>query len=136
MKYFITFTLLLFLVCSCSSPRMVNSIWSTLEPVQNGDRDGLRITSLYMFEDGNVEVYKSVVTDSCMVVAPFLFAKGAYTLSGNTKKEAAISVSGTDKNNQHFDWTGLIDIKKNSMLLIEAESTPTLYYKYGNLTIE
>lgn len=136
MKNFITITLFMLLLSSCSSPKMVNSIWSTLEPVQNGDNDGLRITSLYMYEDGNVEVYKSIVADSGMVVAPFLFAKGAYKLDGNTKKEAAISVSGTDKNNQNFDWTGLIDLKNNSMMLIESGSSPVFYCKYGNLTIE
>lgn len=136
MKNFMFITLFLLSLSSCSSPKMVNSIWSSLEPVQNGDNEGMRVTSLYMFEDGNVEVYKSIVADSSMVVAPFLFAKGTYKLDGNTKKEAAISVSGTDKNNKNFDWGGLIDLKKNSMLLIDSDSSPVFYYKYGNLTID
>ena len=136
MKNFILSALILILTCGCSTPKMSNSIWCTMEPVQNRSQEGLRITSLYMFENGNVDVFQSIVADSSLVVAPFLFAKGTYNISGDMKKEATISINGTDKNRQKFSMTGLIDLKKKSMLLIDNDSTANLYYKYGNLTVQ
>lgn len=136
MRNFILSALILIITCGCSTPKMTNSIWCTLEPVQNRDQEGLRITSLYMFEDGNVDVFQSIMTDSNLVVAPFLFAKGTYNISGDMKKEAAISFNGINKNHQPFNWSGIIDLKKKSMLLIGNDSISSLYYKYGNLTIQ
>lgn len=89
-----------------------------------------------MLENGNVEVYQSIIVDSGMVVAPFIYAKGTYDIIGNKNKEATISLSGTNKNHQGFYWSGVIDLKKKSMLLTDTDSTATLYYKYGNLTIK
>lgn len=136
MRNFILTLLILVLTCGCSTPKMTNSIWCTVDPVQNHDQEGLRITSLYMYVDGNVDVYQSIVADSSMVVAPFLFAKGTFSVDGNLKKEATISFVGTNKNGNKFHWGGIIDLKKKSMLLTDADSTTSLFYKYGNLTIQ
>lgn len=89
-----------------------------------------------MLEDGKVDIYQSVIADSNLVVAPFLFAKGTYNITGNTKKEATISVNGKTIKQKNFNWVGIIDLKKESMLLNEADSTANVYFKYGNLTIQ
>ena len=136
MKNFIWIALILILTCGCSTPKMTSSIWCTAEPVQNKGQEGLRITSLHMLEDGKVDIYQSVIADSNLVVAPFLFAKGTYNITGNTKKEATISVNGKTIKQKNFNWVGIIDLKKESMLLNEADSTANVYFKYGNLTIQ
>lgn len=136
MKNFIWISLILILTCGCSTPKMTSSIWCTAEPVQNKGQEGLRVTSLHMLEDGKVNIYQSVIADSSLVVAPFLFAKGTYNITGNTKKEASISLSGKNLNQKEFNWFGIIDLKKESMLLNEADSSANIYFKYGNLTIQ
>lgn len=135
MKNLILTVLILFLTSGCSTLRMTDSIWCTMDPVQNRDQDGLRITSIYMFEDGKIDVYQSIMADSSLAVAPFIIAKGTYAITGNTNKEASISLNGINKNHKEFNWSGIIDLKKKSMLLIDNDSTATLYYKYGNLII-
>lgn len=136
MKNLFLIVLIFVLTCGCSAPKMTNSIWCTIDPVQNNKQEGLRITSLYMFDNGNVDIYNSIISDSSMVVAPHLTAKGAYTISGNMKKEAFITLNAMNRHHQKINCTGIIDLKKKSMLLINPDSTTSMYYKYGNLKIK
>ena len=124
------------LACGCSTPKLTNSIWCTIDPLQNGDEVGLGITSLYLYENGNIDIYKSIMADSNLVVAPYLFAKGEYKIDGNLKKEAGITVKATNLKNQSFDWSGLIDLKKKSILIFEPENKANIYVQYSDLVIE
>ena len=130
------YVLLLFLLSSCATPKLANTVWQTISPVSNGTEQGLLVSSMYFKENGKVNFYNAIVADSSLVVAPYKFAEGTYALDGNLKKEADISINASTVRNDSLTCSGLINVKKNSMLLIFPDSTALFYSKNNDIITE
>lgn len=128
--------LALVVLCSCTTPKLTNTVWQTISPVSNGEEKGLLVSSMYFQQDGNVNYYNAIVADSSLVVAPYKFAEGKYIVEGNLKKEAKISINASTIKSDSLTCSGLINVKKNSMLLIYPDSTALFYSKNNNIITE
>ena len=124
------------LSCSCATTKLSNTVWQTISPVSNGTEQGLLVSSMYFQPNGNVNFYNAIVADSSLVVAPYKFAEGTYIVDGNLKKEAQISINASTIKSDSLTCSGLINVKKNSMLLIYPDSTALFYSKNNNIITE
>lgn len=124
------------MLSSCTTTKLSNTVWQTISPVSNGAEQGLLVSSMYFCQDGNVNFYNAIIADSSMVVAPYKFAKGTYNVNGNLKKEANIRINASTLHQDSLICSGLISIKKNSMLLVCSDSTTLFYSKNNNIIVK
>lgn len=124
-KLFITIVLAFFMF-SCASYKLTKTVWSTVSGAEKDGERGTVITSLYFKTQEDVDIYNAVVVDTNIVVFPFKFAEGKYTVSGNPKKEADLKIVGKNINNDSIEYKGAY-YKKDVMLLISNDSIPYIY---------
>lgn len=132
---YILFTLLL--LSSCSAPKLTNTVWCTINGATNGEQEGLIIESLYFMEDGELNIVRSIATDNGLEVSPYKHAGGNYETFGSLKKDASISISASTLKGDSLNLNGLINVKKNTLLLYNSsDSTATTYFKNPNVFIK
>lgn len=136
MKKTIFFMLTAAMLSSCTTPKLANTVWQTISPVSNGTDQGLLVSSIHFRQDGDVNFYNAIIADSSLVVAPYKFAKGTYMVNGNLRKEANIKINASTLQQDSLTYSGLINIKKNSMLLVRSDSTTLFYSKNNNIIVE
>lgn len=117
-------------------PKAANTVWVGADPVKYLDQRGLQISSIYLMDDGKVMVMQSVVTDSALVVAPYKVADGTYKLSGNLKRNADIEVNTVTMSRDSLKLKGLVNLKKNSMILVYPDNTTKPFLRNTNITFE
>lgn len=135
MKKTILFSLIALLFCSCASYKLEKTVWSTVSAVEKDGVQGSLISSLYFRSSEDVDIYNSVVVGKEVIVTPFKFAEGKYTVSGNPKKEASIEISGKNIQKEQFMLKGMYH-KADAMLLISQDSIPYLYGIQRNVKIK
>lgn len=124
------------ILSGCTTPKLTNTVWQTISLVSNGTEQGLLVSSMYFQKDGNINFYNAVIADSSLVIAPYKFAEGRYKVDGSLSKDASISINASTIQNDSLTYTGLINVKKNSMLLTMPDSTALFYSKNNNIIIK
>lgn len=127
---------LLAALTGCAAPKAANTVWVGADPVKYLDQRGLQISSIYLMDDGKAMVMQSVVTDSALVVAPYKVADGTYKLSGNLKRNADIEVNTVTMSRDSLKLKGLVNLKKNSMILVYPDNTTKPFLRNTNITFE
>lgn len=137
MKKYIYLLFTLLLLSSCSAPKLTNTVWCTINGATNGEQEGLIIESLYFMEDGELNIVRSIATDNGLEVSPYKHAGGNYETFGSLKKDASISISASTLKGDSLNLNGLINVKKNTLLLYNSsDSTATTYFKNPNVFIK
>lgn len=126
MRKLLVFFVLGAIMCSCASYKLEKTVWSTVHGAENNGERGSVITSLYFLTDNKVDVYKSVVVDTSIVVSPFKYAECKYVVKGNPKKEAEIRIDGKSLDKEKFGYNGVYR-KRDGMYLISKDSIPSIY---------
>jgi hypothetical protein len=133
MKKFTLFLFTLALFCSCATHNynLSKTIWYNTSPAENDGVKGTVVTSLYFVSDSAVDIYSSVMVDTNLVVTPFKIAKGAYSVSGNPKKEAKISITAENLTKEAVKYNGEF-YKDKAMILVSQDTIAKLYGKLPN----
>ena len=121
-------------LCSCSTFKLVNTIWYN-ETIT--ERDGVKAavyTTLYFGEDSIVNFNTSVRQDTTMIVAPCFTEYGKYTYSGTLKKGIEIEINAVDIDNIPTKYVGVIF--KDGMVLVSQDSIAKGYKMAGNLRLK
>ena len=121
-------------LCSCSTFKLVNTIWYN-ETIT--ERDGVNAavyTTLYFGEDSIVNFNTSVRQDTNMIIAPCFTEFGKYTYSGTLKKGIKIEIQAVDIDNQPTYYNGIIF--KDGMVLVSQDSIAKGYKMAGNLRLK
>ena len=127
---------LLALFTGCAVPKAANSVWVGADPVKYLDQRGLKVSSIYLLDDNKAMVMQSVVTDSALVVAPYKVADGVYQISGNLKGNAEIEVKTVTATKDSLNLKGLVNLKKNSMILVYPDNTSKPFLRNTKITFE
>lgn len=137
MKKYIYLFFTLLLMSSCSAPKLTNTVWCTIHGATDGKQDGLIVESLYLMENGELNVIRSIATEKGLEVSPYKHAGGTYETFGSTRKDASIKISASTLKGDSLNLNGLINVKKNTLLLYNSsDSTATTYFKNPNVFIK
>lgn len=120
---------------SCANYKLEKTVWSTVSAAEKNGEKGTVITSLLFRSPEDVDIYSAVVVDKEIVVTPFKFAEGKYTVSGNPKKEATLEITGRDIQNQRISYKGVYH-KADAMFLISQDSIPYIFGLQKNIKIQ
>lgn len=127
---------LLAALTGCAVPKAANTVWVGADPVRYLDQRGIQVSSIYLLENNKAMVMQSVVTDSALVVAPYKFADGTYQLSGNLKGNANIEVNTVTTSKDSLKLRGLVNLKKNSMILVYPDNKTKPFLRNTSITFE
>lgn len=119
------------LLSSCASYKLEKSIWYNPSLVEKDGVKGILTTSLYFLSADTVDIYSSVMVDTILVVKPFKYASGTYSISGNPKKEAKISIKAVTIDKNTVEYSGAYH-KAEAMILVSQDSISKVYGKLPN----
>jgi hypothetical protein len=117
----------LILLSSCATYKLDKAIWFNLSPAEKEGVKGTVVTSLYFTSDKTVDIYSSVKVDTALVVKPFKWAKGAYSVSGNPKKEANLSITAINLRNDTVKYSGIY--QKDETMFLVSDSIVNVFHK-------
>lgn len=120
--------------CSCSTFKLVNTIWYN-ETIT--ERDGVKAavyTTLYFGEDSIVNFNTSVRQDTNMIITPCFTEFGKYTYSGTLDKGIRLEINTIDIDNVPTLYNGIIF--KDGMVLVSQDSIAKGYKMAGNLHLK
>lgn len=122
---------------SCATPRLVNSVWCTIKEVSNKGNTGVMVESIYFLNNGKANILRSVLADSCLVVAPYKYADAYYSVKDINRKEGLIVMKAVNVRGDSLETNGFINIKKSTLMLQNTEnSSKSIYVKNPNIIIE
>jgi|GEM_PF-5663258 len=124
----------LFLV-GCSTYKLDKTIWTNASPVEKDGEKGVLVTSLYFVSDNSVDIYSSVWQDSTLLVSPFIFAKGNYTIEKGSSKETYLTIDALNVNDKKLTYEGVY-FKEKGMYLLSSDSIIKVFGKVKNTKIE
>ena len=127
---FIVFGLVVLLICNCASYKLNNTVWVNVTSVEEDGVKGNVVTSLYFMTDSTVNIYKSVIVDTNIVVDPFFFANGFYKTSGNPKKEANIEINAKTTEGQSTDLKFKGFFRKDKAIVIVSQDSVAKIFGY------
>lgn len=133
MKKYIFITIGVVCLCSCSTFKLIDTIWYN-ETIT--EKDGIKAavyTTLYFGEDSVVNFNTSVRQDTMMIVAPCFTAYGKYIYSGNLRKGITIEIDAIDIDNLPIRYEGVIF--EEGMVLVSQDSIAKGYKMAGNLRL-
>ncbi len=117
------------LITSCAtSYKLDRTIWYNTSLVEKDGTKAIMTTSLYFFPSGTIDVYNSVRMDTLMIVEPFKYATGIYSVSGNPKSEAKIKIEAVTIDNKNIIYNGAYH-KSDAMYLVSSDSITKVYGK-------
>ena len=132
MKKTLTVFLLAFIMCSCASMKsginFEKSVWSGPTVIENDNSTQNIVTSLYFKSSEDVDIYKAVVLDTSIVVKPFKYAIGKYTIVNKSKKDLKLKISGKDIQGQPISYDGFC-YDGEAMLLVPQNGAPIVLGK-------
>lgn len=134
MRKLIFMTMCVVCMCSCATYTLNKSVWYNLTFVEKDEQKVDMTTSLHFISDNQVDVFLSVVSDSNFIVEPFKYAEGTYSVSGNAKKEAKISIEATTIDKTPFIYKGVFH-KYDAMILMSSDSIVKVYGKLPQITL-
>jgi hypothetical protein len=119
----------LLIMSSCATNYSLSkSVWYNTSPVEKDGIQGTIVTSLYFVAADTVNIYSSVIVGSNLEVTPFKIAEGTYSVSGNPQKEAQLSITAVDINQNEINYQGAY-YKNTAMILVSPGSNPKLFGK-------
>lgn len=124
------------LLASCAAPKAANTVWVGADPVKYLDQRGLQVSSIYLLDDNRAMLMRSIVTDSAIEIAPYKVADGTYEISGNVRGNANIEVKTITASNDSLNLKGLVNLKKNSMILVYPDKTQKPFLRNKKITFE
>ena len=133
MKKIFIFSLLV-CMCSCSTFKLVNTVWYNETITERDGVEAAVFTTLYFGEDSVVNFNTSVRQDSTMIVAPCFTEFGKYTYSGTLKKGVKIEIDAVDIDNLPTKYEGIIF--KDGMVLVSQDSIAKGYKMAGNVRLK
>jgi len=117
-----------FILNSCASYKLDKTIWYSPSVVEKEKIKGVLTTSLYFLSGNTVDIYSSVMVDTTLIVKPFKYASGTYSVSGNPKKEAKISITAVTLEKNTIEYNGAFH-KAEAMILVSQDSISKVYGK-------
>lgn len=116
---FVVVVALCIMLCGCATNKYSpsKSIWYNLSPAEKDGEKGMVVTSLYFTSDSTVDIYSSVKIDTAIAVKPFKWAKGTYTVFGNPKRKANLSITAISLREEHVKYDGIFQ-KDDTMILV------------------
>ncbi|MBQ8565184.1 MAG: hypothetical protein IJ442_05035 [Bacteroidaceae bacterium] len=137
MKKIIFIAVAAIMLCSCSTPKLANTVWCTINGVSQNGYEAMEIESIYFLENGEASFCRSIADKDGIIVAPYKFASATYKTKGSLKKEASISVDYTKNSKDTIFTNGVIDVNKKILMLHNpSDSSVTVYIKNPNVVIE
>jgi asparagine N-glycosylation enzyme membrane subunit Stt3 len=126
----------LILLCSCATQNynLSKTVWYNLSPAENNGVKGNVVTSLCFISGNAVDIYSSVLVDTTLVVKPFKYATGAYSITGNPKEQAKISIEAVTLQKETVKYNGVFH-KAEAMVLISQDSISKVYGKLPKTTL-
>lgn len=104
------------------------TIWYNLSSTEHNETKGNLFLYLHFRTSDTIAIYATVSVDTCILVQPFLYAIGTYSVSGNPKKEAKIEVEAESVNQKKLSYKGAFH-KEESMFLVSQDSICRIYGK-------
>lgn len=126
--HIIVFAFSLMLLSSCAGYKLDKTIWYNPSLIENNGVKGVVTTSLYFLSTDTVDIYSSVIVDTALIVKPFKYASGTYSVSGNPKKEAKISITAVTLDKNTIEYNGAFH-KAEAMILVSQDSIGKVYGK-------
>ncbi|MDR1553093.1 MAG: hypothetical protein LBS69_06495 [Prevotellaceae bacterium] len=119
----------LILLSSCASRNysINKTIWFNLSPSEKDGVKGTVVTSLYFTSDNTVDIYSSVKVDTAIVVKPFKWAKGTYSISGNPEKTANLYVTAVTLKKDTVKYSGIY--QKDETMVLVSDSVANVFHK-------
>lgn len=121
-------------LCSCSSVKLANTVWYNVTPVKLYGRNCNVITSLYFWDEKNMNINTCVMQDTTMLVPTVMTANGYYTAKGNLKKGVDIRLDVTNIHDKKEAYYGLI--KERGMVLVSPDSIARAFNQVSNATLK
>lgn len=123
---FLCFSLLM--LSSCSTYRLANSLWYSVNPSELEQKKGNVVNGLYFTDDNYVLMKTAVVKDTTVIVKPIYSGYGKYSYSGKLKKGIRIKIeAGKTTVGQNVNYEGVIT--SEGMILCAPDSTAYIYYR-------
>jgi len=127
---------LLCLMTSCNAVSTLDkSIWYNTSLVENDGTKAMMVTSLYFLSADTVDIYNSVRNDSSMIVKPFKYASGTYSVQGKSKKETEIKIETKTIDGRNILYEGAYH-KSDAMYLTSPDSVIKVFGKLKNITLQ
>ena len=126
---------ILCLMTSCATYKLDKSVWYNLSLVEKEGRKAMMATSLYFFSSDTVDIYCSVRKDTMMIVEPFKYASGIYSISGDPRKEAKIKIEAETIDGKLLKYDGAY-YKSEAMYLLSPDSVIKVYGKTKDVILE
>lgn len=136
MKKVILATLSLLLLYSCATPKLTNTVWCTIKEVSNEGQTGVLVESIYFLKDGKANVCRAILADSSLVVAPYKYADASYVILDAKSKDKPVRFDAINVYGDSLRTEGLVNVKKNILMLHGNEEAATVYVKNHNVIIE
>lgn len=134
----ICFTLIgvfLCLMSSCNTASTLDkTIWYNTSLVEDNGTKAMMVTSLYFLSADTVDIYNSVRNDSLMIVSPFKYASGTYSVQKN-KQETEIKIEAKTIDGRNILYEGAYH-KSDAMYLTSPDSVIKVFGKLKNITLQ
>ncbi len=123
------------IICSCSSKRnLEKTVWYNSSLIENNGEEGILVTSLYFYSGDTVDIYSSVLVDSTVIVKPFKYAEGTYSISNETSDETKFVINAKSIDNKPLSYEGAYH-KDKAMYLITQDSLIKIYGRAKNIKL-
>ena len=118
----------LLMLSSCSTYRLANSLWYSVNPSEMEQEKGNVVNGLYFTDDNYVLMKTAVIKDTTVIAKPVYSGYGKYFYSGKLKKGIHIKIE-TEKANvgPKVNYEGVIT--SDGMILCAQDSTAYIYYR-------
>ena len=121
---------------SCSTVSTLDkTVWYNTSLVEKDGTEAMMITSLHFLSADTVDIYNSVRNDSLMIVKPFKYASGTYSVQKNQKKETGIKIEANTIDGKSIVYEGAYH-KSDAMYLTSPESVTKVFGKLKNITVQ
>ena len=117
---------------SCATYNLNKSIWYNLSFVEKDGQKADLTTSLHFVSEDQVDVFCSVVSDTAIIVTPFKYAEGKYSVSGDPKKKAEIKIDAITINGKKMNLVGAYR-KNDCMTILSQDSVFKVYTKLSKI---
>lgn len=132
MRKTLTVFLLALMMCSCasikSSVNFEKSVWSGPTVIEHDNSTQSIVTNLYFKSSEDVDIYIAVVSDTSVIVKPFKYAIGKYTIVNKSKTDLKLKINGNDIQGQPISYDGFC-YDGEAMLLVPQNGAPIVLGK-------
>lgn len=118
----------LLMLSSCSTYRIANSLWYSVNPSEMEQEKGNVVNGLYFTDDNYVLMKTAVIKDTTIIAKPIYSGYGKYSCSGKLKKGIHIKIESEKTTvGPNVNYEGIIT--SEGMILCTSDSTANIYYR-------